>query len=90
MKTPHFYAIIIGSEILNGRRIDKHFDFVRDALLARGHVLYASLIIKDDPALIRTVFGMVKSDPGTGMYSFCWIVLGQVRMVICCSGPGKS
>ncbi len=70
MKTPHFYAIIIGSEILNGRRIDKHFDFVRDALLARGHVLYASLIIKDDPALIRTVFGMVKSDPDAVMFSF--------------------
>lgn len=67
---PHFYAIIIGSEILNGRRIDKHFDFVRDALLARGHVLYASLTIKDDPSLIRTVFGMVKNDPDAVMFSF--------------------
>ncbi len=70
MKTPHFYAIIIGSEILNGRRTDKHFNFIRDALLARGHVLYASLTIKDDPALIRTVFEMVQYDPDAVMFSF--------------------
>ncbi|MBN2870798.1 MAG: competence/damage-inducible protein A [Campylobacterales bacterium] len=70
MKTPHFYAVIIGSEILNGRRADKHFMFLRDALLARGHVLYASLTIKDDPELIRNTFTMVKNDPDGVMFSF--------------------
>ncbi len=70
MKTPHFYAVIIGTEILNGRRSDKHFVFVRDALLSRGHVLYASLTIKDDPALIRTVFETVRADPLGVMFSF--------------------
>lgn len=70
MKTPHFYAVIIGSEILNGRRIDKHFNFIRDALLSRGHVLYASLTIKDDPELIRNTFAMVKNDPASVMFSF--------------------
>lgn len=69
-KTPHIYAVIIGSEILNGRRTDKHFDFTRDALLARGHVLYASMTIKDDPVLIRTTFETVKRDPDAVMFSF--------------------
>ncbi|HEX5623444.1 MAG TPA: molybdopterin-binding protein [Sulfuricurvum sp.] len=70
MKTPHFYAVIIGSEILNGRRIDKHFLYIRDALMARGHTLYASLTIKDDPELIRKTFEMIKNDPDAVMFSF--------------------
>jgi molybdopterin-biosynthesis enzyme MoeA-like protein len=70
MNTPHFYAVIIGSEILNGRRIDKHFSFLRDALLSRGHVLYASLTIKDDPILIRNAFELIKNDPDSVMFSF--------------------
>lgn len=70
IRIPHFYAVIIGSEILNGRRTDKHFDFLRDALLARGHVLYTSITIKDDPLLIRTTFETVKRDPDAVMFSF--------------------
>ncbi|MFA6187729.1 MAG: molybdopterin-binding protein [Sulfuricurvum sp.] len=70
MKTPHFYAVIIGSEILNGRREDKHFSFIRDALSNRGHTLFASFIIKDDPELIRTIFSMIKNDPDAVMFSF--------------------
>ena len=63
MKTPHFYAVIIGSEILNARREDKHFSYVRDALLRRGHTLFSSFIIKDDPQLIHNTFNMIKNDP---------------------------
>ena len=48
MNKHNFYAVIIGSEILNGRRVDKHFEYVRNALLLRGHTLYATFIIKDD------------------------------------------
>lgn len=70
MNPPHFYAVIIGSEILNGRRTDSHFLHVRDALLERGHVLYASFVIKDDPELIRTVFSMIRNDPDAVMFSF--------------------
>lgn len=70
MKTPHFYAVIIGSEILNGRREDKHFLFLRDALLKRGHVLFASFTIKDDPALIHNTFKMIQNDPDAVMFSF--------------------
>ncbi len=70
MKSPRFYAVIIGSEILNGRRDDKHFIFVRDALLRRGHSLYFTCTIKDDAALIHTVFSMIKDDPDAVMFSF--------------------
>lgn len=70
MKTPRFYAVIIGSEILNARREDKHFLFVRDALLRRGHTLSSSFIIKDDLALIHNTFTMIKNDPDAVMFSF--------------------
>ncbi|HEX5330970.1 competence/damage-inducible protein A [Sulfuricurvum sp.] len=70
MKTPHFYAVIIGSEILNARREDKHFLYVRDALLRRGHTLFSSFIIKDDPTLIHNTFAMIKNDPEAVMFSF--------------------
>lgn len=70
MKTPHFYAVIIGSEILNARRDDKHFLYVRDALMRRGHTLFASFIIKDDPILIHNTFTMIKNDPDAVMFSF--------------------
>lgn len=70
MKTPHFYAVIIGSEILNGRREDKHFTFIRDALLKRGHVLFSTFIIKDDVHLINSIFSLVKNDPDGVMFSF--------------------
>ena len=70
MKTPHFYAVIIGSEILNARREDKHFLFLRDALLRRGHTLFSSFIIKDDPTLIHNTFTMIKNDPNAVMFSF--------------------
>ncbi|MDO9057113.1 MAG: molybdopterin-binding protein [Sulfuricurvum sp.] len=70
MKTPHFYAVIIGSEILNGRREDKHFLYIRDALLRLGHTLFSSFTIKDDPLLIHNTFAMIKNDPYAVMFSF--------------------
>ena len=70
MKTPNFYAVIIGSEILNGRRQDKHFIFVRDALLQRGHLLFATFIIKDDTQLIHSIFTLIKNDPNAVMLCF--------------------
>ena len=70
MKTPHFYAVIIGSEILNDRRQDKHFPFIRDALAQRGHNLFASFIIKDDAQLIASTYNMIKNDPNAVMFSF--------------------
>ena len=70
MKPLHFYAVIIGSEILNDRRTDKHFPFIRDALAQRGHSLFASFIIKDDTNLITSTYDMIKNDPNAVMFSF--------------------
>jgi len=67
---PHIYAVIIGSEILNGRRKDKHFDFLQKALERRGYTLYCSEIIKDDPALIKSSFSRVLQDEKGVLFSF--------------------
>ncbi|MEA3373885.1 MAG: molybdopterin-binding protein [Campylobacterota bacterium] len=70
MKNPHFYAVIIGTEILNGRRQDKHFAFVRTALAQRGYELFASLTIKDDASLIEKTFATVREDKDAVLFSF--------------------
>lgn len=66
----NFYAVIIGTEILGGKRQDKHFLFVQKELAKYGHELFASFIIKDDPKLIESIFTMVKSDPNAVLFSF--------------------
>ena len=70
MNEPHIYAVIIGSEILNGRRVDKHFDFVSKALAVRGYSLYCVEIIKDDKALITSSFQRVLSDKKSMLFCF--------------------
>lgn len=70
MKPLHFYAVIIGTEILNGRRTDRHFAFLKESLSHYGHTLFASLVITDDAALIESTFRMIRSDPGAVMFSF--------------------
>lgn len=66
----NFYAVIIGTEILNGRRTDKHFEFLKEELEKYGHQLFASFVIKDDPELITQVYKMIKSDHKSVMFSF--------------------
>jgi molybdopterin-biosynthesis enzyme MoeA-like protein len=66
----NFYAVIIGTEILNARREDKHFIFLRDLLNSYGHTLFATFIIKDDKRLINDTFEMVKKDPDAVLFSF--------------------
>ncbi len=66
----NFYALIIGTEILNARREDKHFTFVRDELAKYGHELFASFIVKDDKELIVKAFELIKSDTESIMFSF--------------------
>ncbi len=70
MSTYHFYQVIIGTEILLGRRKDKHFDFLLQALLERGENLYASFVIGDDATLIEEIFALVAKDPKGVMFSF--------------------
>jgi len=66
----NFYAVIIGTEILNGRREDKHFSFLRDELAKYGHTLFASFVIKDDELLISRTFKMIQEDENSIMFSF--------------------
>jgi molybdopterin-biosynthesis enzyme MoeA-like protein len=72
--SPSFYSVIIGTELLNGRRKDKHFDFLNDALTSRGWEQTASFVIKDDPKLIEDIFLYIKNDPHSVM--FCYGGLG--------------
>jgi len=65
-----FYAVIIGTEILNGRREDKHFKFLKDELAKYGHELFASFVVKDDKELMKSIFKLVKSDEEAVMFSF--------------------
>jgi molybdopterin-biosynthesis enzyme MoeA-like protein len=66
----NIYAVIIGTEILDGRREDKHFRFLRDILQEHGHKLYASFVIKDDKELIKNTFTCIKNDPHSILFSF--------------------
>ncbi|CAI6148428.1 MAG: Putative competence-damage inducible protein [uncultured Sulfurimonas sp.] len=66
----NFYAVIIGTEILNGRRQDAHFEFVKDELAKYGHELFSSFIIKDDVTLMTQVYEMIKADKDAVMFSF--------------------
>ncbi len=70
MKTPTFFTLIIGTEILNRRRKDRHFDFVSRELQKRGHKLTGSFIIEDDPALIVQTIRFIASQPGAVLFSF--------------------
>jgi len=66
----NFYAVIIGTEILNGRRVDKHFEFLKAELSKYGHELYASFVIKDDVKLIKNIYTLVKADKEGILFSF--------------------
>jgi len=67
---PRFFALIIGTEILNRRRSDRHFDFLSQALLERGYKLAGSFIIEDDPALIVQTLKFLASQPHSVIFSF--------------------
>ena len=68
--TLNFYALIIGTEILNRRRTDAHFNFVSKALADKGHTLTGSFIIEDDPALIVKTIQFIASQPHVILFSF--------------------
>lgn len=70
MSEPKFFALIIGTEILNRRRIDKHFDFLTQILLSKGHKLTGSFIIEDDPELIVQTIKFIASYSNAVLFSF--------------------
>lgn len=70
IKNPSFYSVIIGTELLNGRREDSHFSFLNGELVRRGYEHKANFVIKDDPDFLKDVFKLIKSDPNSVMFSF--------------------
>lgn len=67
---PNFYSVIIGSELLNGRRKDAHFSFLNEQLLKRGWNHKASFVIEDDVKLMEQTFELIKSDKNSVMFCF--------------------
>ena len=70
MQQPNFYSVIIGTELLNGRRKDAHFAFLNEQLLKRGWNHKASFVIDDDPSFMLEVFKLIKSDPNSVMFCY--------------------
>jgi len=66
----NFYTVIIGTELLNGRRADSHFNFVNQELLKRDWEHKGSFLIDDDPALIERIYNLIKDDPTSVLFSF--------------------
>ncbi|EJF07866.1 putative nuleotide-utilizing enzyme, moeA [Thiovulum sp. ES] len=66
----NFYGVIIGSEILNARREDSHFSFLRDQLKERGFKLAGVFTIEDNPNLMKGIYEFIKSVPNSVMFSF--------------------
>ena len=66
----NFYSVIIGTELLNGRRNDAHFSFLNQELLKRGWEQKANFVIKDEPPFIEDVFRLIKNDPDAVLFSF--------------------
>lgn len=70
MKKINFYSVIIGTELLNGRRNDAHFSFLNNELLKRGWEQKASFVIEDDTSLMFDIFNLIKADKNSVMFCF--------------------
>ena len=69
-KKVNFYSVIIGTELLNGRRNDAHFSFLNNELLKRGWEHKASFVIEDDTTLMHNIFNLIKADKNSVMFCF--------------------
>jgi len=67
---PNFYSVIIGTELLNGRRKDAHFAFLNEQLIKRGWTHKASFVIEDDTTLMENIYNLVKADENSVMFSY--------------------
>ena len=75
MRAHGFGLLVIGNEILEGRRQDRHVDFTRDLLLARGFDLLFVQILPDHPDVIRD--------------QLAW-AMGRPAPFFCCGGIGAT
>ena len=63
-----FGLIVVGDEILNGRRQDRHFAGIGGLLRERGYRLAWLRILPDDPAYLSTEFARTMAE---GLPVFC-------------------
>jgi molybdopterin-biosynthesis enzyme MoeA-like protein len=70
MERINFYSVIIGTELLNGRRKDAHFSFFNEQLLKRGWEHKASFVIEDDTSLMLDIFNLIYADKNSVMFCF--------------------
>ena len=63
-----FGLIVVGDEILNGRRQDRHFAVIGGLLRERGYRLAWLRILPDDPAYLSTEFARTMAE---GLPVFC-------------------
>lgn len=75
MTTDAFGLVVIGDEILSGKRRDRHFDGFRGLLADRGFGLAWFQILPDDPALITERLRTT---------------MREGRPVFCCGGIGAT
>lgn len=73
--SPNFGLIIVGDEILSGKRADKHMPKVIELLAARGLALSYAHYVGDDPARITSTLRQVFATADT---------------VFCCGGIGAT
>ena len=69
-KKVNFYSVIIGTELLNGRRKDAHFAFLNQELIKRGWEHKASFVIEDDTELMHNIFNLIQADENSVMFCF--------------------
>jgi len=67
------YSVVIGTELLNGRRTDKHFAFLVNALLSKGHSLAGHFVIPDTPSRMEKIFQLIKDE---NAFMFCFGGIG--------------
>lgn len=67
------YSVVIGTELLNGRRSDKHFPFLMDALVKKGYSLAGHFVIPDVPERMEKLFRSIKDE---NAYMFCFGGIG--------------
>ncbi len=70
MIVKNFYSVIIGTELLNGRRSDAHFEFINGELQKRGWEHKGSFIIADDVELMEATYKLIRDDKNSVMFSF--------------------
>jgi molybdopterin-biosynthesis enzyme MoeA-like protein len=70
-----FGIIVVGDEILNGHRRDRHFDGIGEILRARGFAVAWLRILADDPAYLTAELHRTMSEQ---------------RPVFCCGGIGAT